>query len=191
MLKEFIDFIDSSFPSIPYDKKEAAKEAIEQFKRSGKNVNYLCGNILPELSQGDIISEIPFNFFDKDGHLKTFKGRAMVVNNSCHIENKPFITLVPVLELSNSWKNLKDIKNNMIYEYMYIPDVKLSRYYIDFSMPATCEGALIKQGIEMGKITRLASLSQIGYYLLLVKLSIYLTRREDPDTYSTRKVNNM
>ena len=40
MLKELIDFVDASFPSIPYGEKEKAKEAIEQFNRTGETVNF-------------------------------------------------------------------------------------------------------------------------------------------------------
>lgn len=187
MLKELIDFVDASFPSIPYGEKEKAKEAIEQFKKSGETVNYLYGHLLSELSQGDVLSDIPFMFFDSDGKLKSFRTKAMVINTSCHIENKTSLTFVPLVALSDITINLNAIKNNVTYEFMYIPDSKLSDYCIDFSMPITYSAKLIKEQIEKGKIQKVASLSQIGYYLLLIKLNIYLMRREDPVTFVQRK----
>ena len=187
MLKELIDFVDASFPSIPYGEKEMAKEAIEQFEKTGKTVNYLYGSLLPELSQGDILSDIPFVFYDTDGTLKKFKKMAMVVNTSCHIENKNCLTLVPVVSLEEMEINVPSVKTNKVYEIMYIPDTKLSEYCIDFSMPVTYDTNLIKKQIQKGNINRIASLSQIGYYLLLIKLNIYLMRREDPITMGQRK----
>lgn len=187
MLKELVDFVDSSFPSVPYKEKEMAKKAIEQFEKTGETVNYLYGSLLPELSQGDVLSDIPFVFYDSDGSLKKFKAKAMVINTSCHIENKSCLTFVPVIELTKMESNATSVKTNTIYEIMYIPDTKLSEYCVDFSMPMTYDTNLIKAQIEKGSINKIASLSQIGYYLLLIKLNIYLMRREDPITMGQRK----
>lgn len=187
MLKELIDFVDASFPSIPYGEKEKAKEAIEQFNKTGETVNYLFDKPLPELSQGDVLSDIPFVYYDTDGALLRFKAKAMIVNTSCHIENKDYITLVPVVSLMDFESQVASVKNNQAYEIMYIPDQKLEEYCIDFSMPMTYTSDLIKGQIDQGQIKRIASLSQIGYYLLLIKLNIYLMRREDPVTMSQRK----
>lgn len=186
MLEELIKFVDACFPSIPYGEKEKAKEAIEQFKKTGETVNYLSCNPLPELSQGDILSDIPFCFFDTDGSLNRFKSKAMIVNTSCHIENKGVVTLVPLIELNTFEKNVANVKSNTTYEVLYIPDKKLEDYCVDFSMPTTYSSELIKGQIEKGRIARVASLSQIGYYLLLIKLNIYLMRREDPITMGQR-----
>lgn len=186
MIKEFIEFVDASFPSIPYAEKDKAKEAVEQFKKTGKTVNYLHGNLLSEFSQGDILSDIPFLFFGDDGKQHILKSKAMVINTSCHIENKGYLTFVPLLNIDNRVGNLKDIQNNTIYEYMYLPDDKLKDFYIDFSMPSTYSKGIIDRALEDGKVRRIASLSQIGYYLLIVKLNIYLTRREDPITQAQR-----
>lgn len=187
MLKELINFVDASFPSIPYGEKEEAKRAIKQFEKTGETVNYLYRDILPELSQGDILSEVPFLFYDSDGTANRLKAKAMVINTSCHIENKSFLTLVPVFSLTQMETCVDAVKSNKIYELMYIPDIKLREYYIDFSMPVTYSVKLIKEQIDKGRIQRIASLSQIGYYLLLIKLNIYLMRREDPDTMEQRK----
>ena len=111
----------------------------------------------------------------------------MVINTSCHIENKNYLTLVPVVSVDEMETSVAAVKSNKAYEIMYIPDTRLSEYCIDFSMPVTYDSDLIKTQIENGNINRIASLSQIGYYLLLIKLNIYLMRREDPATMGLRK----
>lgn len=62
MLNEFIDFVDSVLPSVPIGTKEGVQEAIAQFERDGEQIKYLTLNPLQELSQGDIISQVPFYF---------------------------------------------------------------------------------------------------------------------------------
>ena len=187
MIEEFIDFVDASFPNIPYAEKEKAKEAVNQFKKTGQTVNYLYGNLLPDFSQGDILSDIPFYFFDKDGQLRRFESKAMVINTSCHIENKSSLTFVPLVSIENNMKNLNDIQNNYVYEFLYLPDEKLRDFYIDFSITTTYQRDFIIKALESGLIKRIASLSQIGYYLFIVKLNIYFTRREDYETQDNRK----
>ncbi len=189
MLKELIDFVDASFPCIPYGEKEKAKEAIQQFEKTGKTVNYLLNKPLQDISQGDILYNIPFVYFDDNGELRRFNAKAMILNTSCHIENHNSITLVPVLPIDSAeFLNSSDcsVITNQIYDLMYIPDDRLSKYYIDFSMPVAYSADLIKTQIEKGIIHRFASLSQIGYYLFLIKLNIYLMRREDPITFRQR-----
>ena len=73
MLKELIDFVDSILPSVPMGTKEGVQEAIAQFEKDGEQIKYLTANPLSELSQGDIISAVPFYYFDSDGNQKMFK----------------------------------------------------------------------------------------------------------------------
>ena len=63
MLKELIDFVDSILPSVPMGTKEGVQEAIAQFEKEGEQIKYLTLNPLSELSQGDIISAVPFHYF--------------------------------------------------------------------------------------------------------------------------------
>lgn len=99
MLKEFIDFVDSVLPSVDPEAKDKAKAAIEQFERDGNSFEYLLPTKLTTLSQGDIISDIPFSYFKEDGKQYIFKAKGMVISTSCHIDQKDVINIVPVLPL--------------------------------------------------------------------------------------------
>ena len=63
MLIEFIDFVDHVLPSVSPDFRDGAKEAIRQFEKSGEQIKYMMLNPLEQLSQGDVITKIPFCFF--------------------------------------------------------------------------------------------------------------------------------
>ena len=188
-LKEFIDFVDSILPSVDPNAKDKAKAAIEQFKAEERYFEFLAPKNLPELSQGDIISEICFAYFDSDGNQQKYKACGMIISTSCHIDQKNVINIVPILPLAylKADRNKEnEIKNNKVFDYMYLPDNIMSDKFVDFSKVCTYEKRLIFDGIKAGKIKRIASLSQIGFYLFILKLTVFLMRKEDEDTMQKR-----
>ena len=194
MLQEFIDFVDSVLPAVDPDAKDKAKAAIAQFSSEGNRLELLLPNKLPELSQGDIISDIMFSNFDEDGSQHTYKSRGMIISTSCHIDQKDVLNIVPVLpiEFFNGDKNKRrELEENRIFDYMYFPETMMKDFFVDFSKVNTYSKKLIMQGIERGKIQRLFSLSQIGFYLFIIKLTVFLMRKEDADTMASREIEYM
>lgn len=188
MLKELIEFVDGIMPSIPLDTKAGVQEAIAQFEKSGEQIKYLTSVPLPELSQGDIISSVPFFYFDENGEQVEFRADALVLSTSCHIDQKNKIVLVPILPLESFEGNIIELKKNKVIDYMYIPDGDLLDSFVDFEVMNTFSKELIKAGLESGKLQRIASLNQIGYYFFIIKLTVYLMRREDAGTLQERNL---
>ena len=188
MLVEFIDFVDSILPAVDPDFREGAKAAILQFEKEGHILNFLTNECLITLSQGDIISDIPFTYFEEDGKQQIFKSDAMVISTSCHIDQKEKLVMVPVLPLDIYDGNTVELKRNTVYDYMYLPDCKMNNKFVNFSIWCTYNKELIMKQITEGKVKRLASLSQLGYYFLVVKLTVYLMRKEDGVTLDERKL---
>lgn len=188
MLKELIDFVDSILPSVPMGTKEGVQEAIAQFEKDGEQIKYLTANPLSELSQGDIISAVPFYYFDNDGNQKMFKTDALVLSTSCHIDQKDKLVLVPVFPLASFKGNFVELKKNKVIDYMYIPEGILINSYVNFEIMNTFSKELIMSGLKNGKLTRVASLNQIGYYFFIIKLTVYLMRREDIGTLNERNI---
>ncbi len=188
MLKEFIEFVDSVLPSVSPGLRDGAKEAILQFEKTGEQLKYMMLSPLEQLSQGDILSKVPFSYFEDTGEQKTFVADALVLSTSCHIDQKERIVLVPVFSLEGFDGNIFDLKKNTIFDYMYIPDAIMSDKFIDFEYMNTYSKKLIMGAIEADKIKRIGSLNQLGYYLFIVKLTVYLMRKEDCDTLTERNV---
>lgn len=189
MLNELIDFVDSILPSVDPEAKDKAKAAISQFHKNGNCFELLLPKQLPSLSQGDIISEIPFSYFKEDGTQQIFKAKGMVISTSCHIDQKNLINIVPVLPLDfyrGNENGTRELKANRIFDYMYFPENILQDYFVDFSRVNTYSKNLIATGIESQKIKRLFSLSQIGFYLFIIKLTVFLMRKEDEETMGKR-----
>ena len=188
MLKEFIEFVDSVLPSVSPDLRDGAKEAILQFEKTGEQIKYMMLSPLEKLSQGDILSKVPFSYFEDTGEQKTFVADALVLSTSCHIDQKERIVLVPVFSIEKFDGNIVDLKKNTIFDYMYIPDTIMSDKFIDFEYMNTYSKKLIMGAIEADKIKRIGSLNQLGYYLFIIKLTVYLMRKEDNDTLTERNV---
>ncbi len=191
MLGEFIDFVDSVLPSVDPEARDKAKTAIEQFNATGHSVEYILPKVLPLLSQGDVISEIPFSYFGEDGQQYTYKAKGMIISTSCHVDQKESINIVPVFpmsffEMDDSQRY--ELKANRIFDFMYLPDFGMSDYFVDFSRINTYNKKLIVDSIKEKRIDRLFSLSQIGFYLFIIKLTVFLMRKEDNDTIDKRKV---
>lgn len=186
MLKELIDFVDSILPAVPMDTKEGLQAAISQFEKEGHQIKYMTSIPLSQLSQGDVISKIPFIYFDENGNQKQFKSEALVLSTSCHIDQKDKLVLVPVLPLEGFKGNLTELKKNKIIDYMYIPDADMDNRFIDFEIMNTFSKDIIIQGLNNGKLMRIASFNQVGYYLFIIKLTVYLMRREDSGTLQER-----
>ncbi len=186
MLKEFIDFVDSILPSVDPDFRDGAKNAITQFNIDGKQFNYLMSSPLEDLSQGDIITNVPFCYFEKDGSQKIFISDAMVLSTSCHIDNKDKLTLAPVLPIDAFEGVVSDLKTNCIFDYMYIPDGVMVDKFVSFGLINSYSKDLILQGIKNNNLKRLGSLNQLGYYFFVVKLTVYFLKREDVNTLNNR-----
>lgn len=189
MLKELIDFVDSILPSVSLETKEGVQNAITQFEKSGEQIKYLTLNPLQELSQGDIISAVPFYYFNEEGKHIMFKADALILSTSCHIDQKDKLVLVPIFPLESFTGNLIELKKNKVIDFMYIPDGNMVNNYIDFEIMNTFSKDLIVSGLENNKIKRIASLNQVGYYFFIIKLTIYLMRREDSMTLKDRNID--
>ncbi len=189
MLREFIDFVDSVLPSVDAETKDKAKAAIEQFQVTGNQIEYIAPNILPELSQGDIVSDMIFSYFKEDGSQHIYKAKGLVISTSCHIDQGDKLNIVPVRLLEDYEVNpqfVAELKKNKIFSLMYLPENLLEDYVVDFSGVSTYDKKLIMDGLERGKLHRICSLSQIGLYFFVIKLTVFLMRKEDIDTLKFR-----
>ncbi len=188
MLSEFIDFVDSVLPSVSPDFRDGAKKAISQFEKNGEQIKYLMHRPLNQLSQGDILSKVPFSFFDDNGELQNFVADAFVITTSCNLDNKDMVLLAPILPLEAFKGNLVDLKKNKIFDFMFIDDSVLSDKYISFEYINPYSKKLITNGIKNQNILRIASLNQIGYYFFVIKLTVYFLRKEDNETLAERNL---
>ena len=193
MIIEFIDFAQTAIPSISPYKAKVAQEAVREFLK-GRNTIVLARR--PEVNdilQGDIIGPLVFSFIDNDGNLQTKESYAFVLSNSCDIENDFEIVLCacyPLERFSTIFSHIKS-ENLLKNEYgalFYITTNSREDHIACFSDCVTYGRDLIFRLLKEGRIQRIASLTQVGWYFFLLKLTYHFMRPEDSETNQNRIV---
>lgn len=181
MIKDFISFCKELFPSINPYTAEQARKAMEQFE----NVH---GNILTkiyddhELYQGDIFTEIPFFYYDDNGELNQIKCKAQLLSNTCDAVRDDYLLFAAVHNIEDFNGNeglVSAIRENKKYNAFYIPDQSLSNEFVDFELVNSFPRELFMELLRQNKVSRISSLNQIGYYMLICKLTVFYMRPED------------
>ena len=184
MLK-FVDYVKTIFPNIdPYIESET-KKSLLQFKETGKSCGYSTTYIFDYLSQGDIIEGIPFSRISADGSISAFRGKGIVLSNTCSCDHDDSILVAPFIDISKYGKDRSTIKDNLNYKLMYLPEYK--DLVIDFSLSNAINKNLIKNQIESGAMRKERTLNVIGFYLLIAKLTVCFLRPENAEVQSVRK----
>ena len=164
----FFDIVQTALPSIPLDKIENIKFAINQFNLEGKSIK-ITSELLDCFSQGDIISGIPFIYYERDGNQSVGVYNAMVLSNTCDIQRNENILVAPIFPVSEYiHKDITSLKKNYIYEFMYFDDIIIGESYINFGIINSINRVMIEEGIKLNKFNRIRSLTDIGYYMFIL-----------------------
>ncbi len=194
MIEGFIEFCHKLFPSIDPYTKEQAKQCMKQFDSVNGALLTSINNESMDLAQGDIFSEIPFFYFDENGQQKMIRCKAQLLSNTCDaVRDKTliFAALHPLEYYTDNEPMIAGIKQNHRYSALYFPDNPIADEFVDLEMINTFSREAFMTSLEMGKIRRIASLTLVGYYLFLCKLTVFLMRPEDVEVNSSRPVGTL
>lgn len=187
MIPEFVDFCQKLFPSIDPYTAEAAKRAVKRYQSlSGTPLLCRLEDTIDYL-QGDIYTELPFYFVDQNGNLRTFKAKAQLLSNTCDAVRDDQLLFAAMRPLAKYPAGMQSaIKGNQRYSTFYIDSPATNLDYVDFELiNAFSRTAFIKL-CNNGSVKRIASLTSVGYYMFICKLTVFLMRPEDPQTNSER-----
>lgn len=188
MIPEFIDFCKELFPNIDPYTKEQAKLVMSQFEKiNGPILSRQCDSF--DLLQGDIFTEIPFFFTDETGQLRTIKRKAQLLSNTCDASRDDlllFAALHPLNDFRQNPSMVDGIKKNKRYSALYLPDQLLQNEYVDFELINSMSRETFLKLHEMGKVKRVATLTLVGYYMFICKMTVFFMRPEDVDVNSSR-----
>jgi hypothetical protein len=148
-----------------------------------------------ERLQGDLVSQMPIALIDAAGRVRSRDLIAMVLNNACDLQywRSKFITLAPVTDFeifaSRALKKdperarsyLESVRANRIDEIFYIPNCPqlTNGGIVRFDLMSSLSAVVYETAIA-GK-RRFASLTQSGFYFLLMKLTHFLARPESSE----------
>lgn len=187
----FLEQIGNAIPAyLTPEKKEDLLKGIKDFP---KNMEYYLPpeQFSDEILQGDIWYDFQIiNFLTTE--RKNVKG--IILSNSCDIstENPRYspitVSFVPLLRVSKLHDHLTKIKNKVSADsiiegiisqsntqYFYLPKSRCNTVEDNFIADLTNIHTLPIDYVQKNSTKRL-SLSMIGFYLLLVKISMHLCR---------------
>lgn len=187
MIRFFKDYCNQLFPSIDTEIKNAVRTAIEQIDMSQKT--WFMPKVLEDISQGDIISDLPFTIQKEDGNSITYKTKGMILSNTCDLVRDEYVIIAPLYDISKGnfkKEQIRDLKDNVFSGKMCFKDSFLDNYFVDFSQSTSFNRRLIKTAIDRNIIQREASLTQFAWYLMIIKLTVYYMRVENHDWFESR-----
>jgi hypothetical protein len=189
MMREFVTFVHEIFPSINPYTGEKVKSAIRQFEQTGKLYQFFLTTPLEHLAQGDIIEELPFLTYDKDGKERVLRTKGILLSNTCDCENDENLVFSPLLPVGKFTPSVNDrFTKNLTYNLLYFPDTVLSESIVDFGIMNTFPKKPIEERLRDNQLKKIFSLNKFGYYLFLTKLSIHLVRPEDVGVQQHRAI---
>lgn len=169
-----------------FKKNHSFQELYDKFYLSQKTAHFL---------QGDVMAYVRFPFWNKES--SRFEKKyipAMIVSNTCDMERENvrsvpkevmFAPCIKINEYSKlipekSKKNtIENIKQQLYSNLFYLPPISLSNdeeYIVELDSIFTFPEAEFHKISDELIHTRIATLSDISYYLLIVKLSYHLCR---------------
>ncbi|MFH1136440.1 MAG: hypothetical protein V1816_10200, partial [Pseudomonadota bacterium] len=196
-----LDELIESCSYIDVNLKERCKKYFKQVNRELDDWFY-SKNSSEDLYQGDIINNLEMAFLEVSNNIIEYKlienQQCILLSNTCDMspENKTrekFVSVAPVFSYSdfsqnkierydvNAWNNfLQDVKRNNITDILYIPQnrnfessvvlldrifsIDINSFYFIFN--TRCKNKIL-------------SLSQLGHYIFLIKLTNHFARYED------------
>ena len=197
MLEEFIDFCTEVFPSINPYTIENVKSAMAQFQHEGKTFSVCRSSPLDYLAQGDIFSELPFTFFDRDGCQKLVYKPSILLSNTCDASRRDYLLFAAISDIeinpspeceALSPKTIEDIKFNRINRFLYLPCTELERKAVYFELVTVVSREAVLKMMSTNKLKKNISLNDYGFYMLLSKLTVFFCRRQDAETEKERRL---
>ena len=185
MIPEFLEYISELFPSISPYTEEGAKRALEQYESSAQlwGLTERSGDY-STIWQGDVFSNVPFVLLGSDGGQEVAWLDGMLITNSCDCLRKDYLQFaacVPFDLMDGDEARMQRMKNNKLFEYLYLPDRRVENCIVDLgrivSIPREFFERLLNEGIAKRKL----SLTWVGYYIFICKLTVFFMRPESED----------
>ncbi|WP_078130654.1 hypothetical protein [Leptospira alexanderi] len=204
--QDFIELFKKAFPTIDPGQLISLDEMLRQFRKREflirgykpqfeESINVqITKDPQPILMQGDIIENLPILILDNNGNLIELETPSVILSASCDCESDSNIIFAGCYSFSEIRKLVKselDLFNNLYYKFFTFANSsdESKSLVADFSKVSSFSRILIEKRINEGKLKKIASLTQLGYYYFITKLYIHFLRVEDTNALGFRKEN--
>lgn len=175
MLAEFAQFVSEVFPSVT---PATAKQLIEKAGAAGLTGEQLfatqLGNVL---CQGDIVDGLSWIVEGENGTYGRAILPGMLLSHSCDVDNDEWLTFAPCASFNRNDPKAGAIGKNEVFDLYYMPPHRSrSAAVADFAQVQSMRAERILIGIAAGSYLRTDSLTMLGYYHFVLKLSMHYLR---------------
>jgi len=149
-----------------------------------------------DIYQGDVAIDIPHCFIDDSGDGAFGKTTVSFISNTCDMQpnREDYVIVAPFISIEDYHEKLKSvtdntdsinnkitsIKENKVFSCFYMPSSNtLPEGFIDFTNLASIDRDYIINLKKNSSDKFILSLSQKGFYLLLIKLNYFFARSEN------------
>jgi len=175
--------------------REEHKHSLSERLRSIPEFSWLVGlpNEFTDRLQGDFFREFPIVYLKPTGEVVNGRKPVMILNNTCDLPagRSTMVSVASVFDLERYMQAQsgrrnpqsladyeRDIRHNRISELLFIPNLPGFSTGAIVRLDMVCSVAATFLAVAVEKGGRLASFTQNGFYLLLMKLTYHLTRIE-------------
>lgn len=142
---------------------------------------------LPYLAQGDVIGDLDVWITIDNGKRAKHSGPAILLSNTCDADRDPQLVIAPgfrpmELERGLSAGTVDSIRRNENFGMLFLPEIPgIGDLVFDLARSHSVSRAFLQQKIETGEAHKHVSLSQLGYYFFLMKMTVFYLRPESGD----------
>lgn len=188
-LGDLIEILKKGFPIIPGVTVNQPEQAIKQFSAENIGLIKILRDPVSDWSQGDIIDKIPFFYYSEQGKLSRFSAPGMIISSTCDLDRKEKISFCPCIRMDElkQIREYQGIYKNEVFEFFFVGNTAFGdEFAVDLSHFVTLPRSHVETQLKSQEISRIHSLTLIGWYLFITKFSIQYFRPEDPSTHAER-----
>ena len=198
---QFDELIDSS-PFIDENLKKDCKRYLKQIPTSISS-DWIYSKSLPEITcQGDVTDRFDIVFHEFVGDSSEIRSLedhpCILISHTCDmdLENKTrekFISIAPIFDYEEfaaqkysgyseeRWNSfLESVKSNRITDILFLPGKEsVGDFIVLLDRIYSFDSKILNIRLKTKMTNRLISLSQIGYYYFLIKLTYHFARYEN------------
>jgi hypothetical protein len=177
--------------------KEKQESLISDLRRI-PDFSWLVGAPNPHVEklQGDFLASFPVCYINSKLEPAVARKSVMIINNTCDLPDGrgSFVSVAPVIDFkkyiesqagkrtTESLRNHEaDLRKNQISELFFIPQITgfADGAIVMLNKICSVPASFLNEAVSNG--ARIGSFTQNGFYVLLIKLTHHLTRRESED----------
>lgn len=178
------DVFEESFPALSPGTRARFRSYLAE--KCGDFKWLFASSLAKQVSQGDIVCEIPaFYFTDGAVKVSSKKYPIMLLEHTCDmsVDEGKCRTSNYVVAPIFPYKNIGGddaFKKNFITHKLFLGNIPTfeGEHFIDLNMVSNVSADWLHRGLNEGSLRRVGSLSDQGYFFLLSKLTVHLLRAD-------------